>query len=118
MLLLLVQNLNLLDGLSPHVRIDLNARLPNVSLHQEWPLIKDKELEWPALERNAALALAYIERYIRPPGRLLPTIRVNRIEASFRIPVPPRHYLKLDEILALKRVSTTYDRHSGWVQDR
>ena len=31
MLLLLVQNLNLLSALSPHVRLDLNARLPNVS---------------------------------------------------------------------------------------
>jgi hypothetical protein len=31
MLLLLVQNLHLLDELSPHVRLDLNARLPNVS---------------------------------------------------------------------------------------
>ena len=31
MLLLLVQDLNLLDGLSPHLRLDLNARLPNVS---------------------------------------------------------------------------------------
>jgi Transposase DDE domain len=31
MLLLLVHNLNLLDGLSPYLRLDLNARLPNVS---------------------------------------------------------------------------------------
>src|ERR1700694_4744292 len=31
MLLLLVQNLNLLSALSPHVRLDLNTRLPNVS---------------------------------------------------------------------------------------
>jgi hypothetical protein len=31
MLLLLVQNLQLLDELSPHIKLDLNARLPNVS---------------------------------------------------------------------------------------
>ena len=31
MLMLLVQNLHLLDELLPHVRLDLNARLPNVS---------------------------------------------------------------------------------------
>ncbi len=31
MLLLLVKDLHLLDALSPHVRLDLNARLPNVS---------------------------------------------------------------------------------------
>ena len=31
MLLLLVQNLELLDRLSPHLRLDPHARLPNVS---------------------------------------------------------------------------------------
>ena len=31
MLLLLAQDLNRLNALSPHVRLDLHARLPNVS---------------------------------------------------------------------------------------
>jgi SAM-dependent methyltransferase len=53
------------------VAADAGVSLDEVQGSWEWPILRTKEAERQALDRNSNIALDRLERWVRPPGRLL-----------------------------------------------